>query len=203
MNVNLNKQNNSHTYRIMQPTMKAANTIVSSQFTLKTVSYVSYICPWHCLCNMFKISILICTFYTLMSKLYTFMYKINTLIHARIKGEGGPEPFSSKFKFLNYLNYSWHCMFQRFICLKFTKNYQKYALDSPPPFNTQITLGPLLEILSCFAQVIFIRSVKFICDVWRVRREWVRETVSKIACFVTYITQNKNAVQSILSVIYH
>lgn len=41
MNVNLNKQNNSRTYRIMQPTMTAANTIVSSQFTLKTVSYVS------------------------------------------------------------------------------------------------------------------------------------------------------------------
>lgn len=81
--------------------MKAANTIVSSQFTLKTVSYVSVHDS-----NMFKISILICTFYTLMSKLYTSMYKINTLIHARIKGEGGPEPFSSKFKFLNYLNYS-------------------------------------------------------------------------------------------------
>lgn len=41
MNVNLNKQNNSRTYRIMQPTMKAASTIVSSQFTLKTVSYAS------------------------------------------------------------------------------------------------------------------------------------------------------------------
>lgn len=83
---------------------------------------------------MFKISILICTFYTLMSKLYTSMYKINTLIHARIKGEGGPEPFSSKFKFLNYLNYSWHCMFQRFICLKLLKITKK-CLRLPPPFQ--------------------------------------------------------------------
>lgn len=80
--------------------MKAANTIVSSQFTLKTVSYVSV----HDIA--FVICLKLCTFYTLMSKLYTSMYKINTLIHARIKGEGGPEPFSSKFKFLNYLNYS-------------------------------------------------------------------------------------------------
>lgn len=45
MNVNLNKQNNSRTYRIMQSTMKAANTIVSSQFTLKTLMYLSMTLP--------------------------------------------------------------------------------------------------------------------------------------------------------------
>lgn len=151
---------------------------------------------------MFKISILICTFYTLMSKLYTSMYKINTLIHARIKGEGGPEPFSSKFKFLNYLNYSWHCMFQRLICLKFTENYQTYASD-PPPFqysnNARTPPGKIFLFCASYLYTI----CNFFCDVWRVRREWGRETLSKIACFVTYITQNKNAVQSILSVIYH
>lgn len=150
---------------------------------------------------MFKISILICTFYTLMSKLYTSIYKINTLIHARIKGEGGPEPFSSKFKFLNYLNYSWHCMFQRFICLKFTENYQKYASD-PIPFqysnNARTPPGKIFLFRASYLYTIC--KIYLWCMTGKERVSTWDRFENCMFCYIYYTKQKRCAIDSFCNI---
>lgn len=92
-------------------------------------------------------------------------------------------------------------MFQRFICIKFTENYQTYASDSPPPFQySNNARTPPGKIFLFRASYLSICKIYLRCMTGKERVSTWDHFENCMFCYIYYTKQKRCAIDSFCNI---